>query len=143
MVKAKDFLKYLCEDLDYRFFAGVACPGLVPLYKAMNPDFMHYVPAVNERVGLSIVSGANLAGLKGGLLLDMRFAYDLTSLFTFNMNHKIPLVIIGYGDKTSVLPYDFPRTVITGGDFKKKVSTVIKQIEKESVPGLIVLGGVV
>ena len=69
MVKAKDFLNYLCKELDYRFFAGVACPGLSPLYKKMDSEFMHYVPAVNERIGLGLVSGAYMAGYKGCLLM--------------------------------------------------------------------------
>jgi len=141
MVKAKDFWNYLCGELDYRFFSGVPCPGLAPLYKAMRSSFMHYVPAANERIGLGLVSGASLAGVRGGLLIDMKLVYDLTSLFTFNIDNRIPFLIIGYGDKTSVLPYDFPRTVIMGNNFDKKISTVVKQVENEGVPGLIVLGG--
>jgi hypothetical protein len=141
MVKAKDFWNYLCEELDYRFFAGVACPGLAPLYKKMNANIMHYVPAANERMALGLVSGAYTAGFKGGLLMDMRFAYDLTSLFDFNINYKIPFLIIGHGNEDSALVYDFPRAVITTENFQKKVSSVIRDIEKEKVPGLIVFKG--
>ena len=91
MVKAKDFWNYLCEELDYRFFAGVACPGLSPLYKKMDSKFMHYIPAVNEKIGLGLVSGAYMAGYKGALLMDMEFAYDITSFIRFNVNNRIPL----------------------------------------------------
>ena len=138
MVKAKEFWNYLCEELDYRFFAGVACSGLAPLYKKMNANIMHYIPAANERIALGLVSGAYTAGFKGGLLMDMKFAYDLASLFKFNIDYKIPFLVIGYGDKDSMLSYDFPRAVITTENFQKKTSSVIKDIENKGVPGLIV-----
>ena len=138
MVKAKDFWTYLCEKLDYRFFAGVACPGLLPLYKKMNADIMHYIPAANERIALGLVSGAHTAGFKSGLLLDMRYAYDLSSLFGFNIDYRIPFLIIGHGDNDSHVAYDFPKQVITTDNFKTKLDKVVKQMEAENVPGLIV-----
>ena len=139
MVKAIEFWNYLCKELDYRFFAGVACPGLEPLYKKMNSKLMHYIPAVNERVGLGLVSGAYMAGFKGGLLMDMSFAYDLTSFITFNVNNKIPLLIIGYGKRDSTLTYDFPSEFINGPTFDKKIRKVATASEFEKVPGLIVI----
>ena len=141
MVKAKDFWNYLCKELDYRFFAGVVCPELAPLYKKMNSEIMHYIPAANERIALGLVSGAHTAGFKSGLLMDMKYAYDLTSLFNFNIEYKIPFLVIGHGDEDSLLAYDFPRAMITTDNFQKKVSSVVKLIEKESVPGLLVFKG--
>jgi hypothetical protein len=138
MVKAKDFWSYLCNDLDYRMFSGVVCPGLLPLYKDMTSDLMHYIPAANERIALGIVSGSYVGGFKGGILIDMKFAYDITSLLSFNIDHKIPLLVIGSGSKDSYLTYDFPRAVITTDNFKSKVDFVVKNIEKEKVPGLLV-----
>ena len=139
MVKAKDFWNYLCVELDYRFFAGVACPGLSPLYKKMNSKFMHYVPAVNERIGLGLVSGAYMSGYKGGLLMDMTFAYDLTSFIKFNVNNRIPLLVIGCGNKDSLLTYDFPSEFINSASFAKKIKKVTAASESEKVPGLIVI----
>jgi len=139
MIKAKDFWNYLCEELDYRFFAGVACPGLSPLYKKMNTKFMHYIPAVNERIGLGLISGAYMAGYKGGLLMDMTFAYDLTSFIRFNVNNRIPLLVIGYGDKDSNLTYDFPSEFISSASFDKKIKKVAVASESEKVPGLIII----
>jgi hypothetical protein len=139
MAKAKDFWNYLCEELDYRFFAGVACRGLAPLYKKMDSKIMHYIPAANERIALGLVSGAYIGGFKGGLLLDMRFAYDLSSLFMFNVDYRIPFLVIGHGDKESHLTYDFPSTIISGDNFQPKMASLIKKVEKESVPGLIVI----
>jgi len=140
MVKAKDFWQYLCEELNYRFFAGVACPGLSPLYKKMNSKFMHYVPAVNERVGLGLVSGAYMSGFKGALLIDMKFVYDITSAVKFNVENRIPLLIIGYSDsEESILTYDFPVGYISDDSFKVDVHRVSQQSESEKVPGVIVI----
>ena len=139
MVKAKDFWNYLCDELNYRFFSGVACPGLLPLYKEMNPDIMHYVPAANERIALGMVSGAAISGFKGGILIDMRFRYDFSSLFKFNINYKIPLLIIGYGDAEDKLMYDFPDTLL-GSDYKKSLKKITSKLESKLVPGLIVIG---
>jgi len=139
MVKAKDFWNYVCEELDYRFFAGVACPDLAPLYKNMNAKFMHYVPAVNERVGLGLVSGACLAGFRGGLLMDMSFAYDITSFLLFNIVNRIPLLVIGAGEEDSLLTYDFPSNFIKGPGYEEKIKEVADKLEKERVPGLIVI----
>jgi sulfopyruvate decarboxylase TPP-binding subunit len=140
MVKAKEFWDYLCGELDYRFFSGVACPGLSHLYNKMNSKFMHYVPAVNERVGLGLVNGAYMSGLKGGLLMDMTFIYDITSYIRFNVENRIPLLIIGYcsGEEESGF-YDFPTAYIMDGEFKIDIKRVADKSEKEKVPGLIVI----
>lgn len=141
MVKAKDFWNYLCEELDYRFFAGVVCPGFAPLYKKMNAKIMHYIPAANERIALGMVSGAYYAGLKGGILMDMKFAYDLTSLFNFNIDYKIPFLVIGYNgeDDNVYLAFDFPSASIMNDSFEKDIQRVVSRSESEKVPGLIVI----
>lgn len=138
MVKAKGFWNYLCEDLDYRFFAGVACPGLAPLYKGMDAKIMHYIPAANERIALGLVSGAYFSGFKGGALMDMRFAYDVSSVLNFNITFKVPMLVIGYDHADSRLIYDFPVEIVTDDDYKDKLKKVVGKIKEESVPGLII-----
>lgn len=103
MITAKDFWNTVCVELDYRFFSGVATPGLLTLYKNMSPNMMHYVPAANERIALGLVSGAYLSGFKGGLLLDGQFISDINRSLEFNMSHKIPLIIISFGDQEIAL----------------------------------------
>jgi len=70
MVKAKDFWEYICNELDYRFFSGVPVIGFKPLYDNMNKKFMHYVPAVNEQVALSLSAGAYISGFNSAILID-------------------------------------------------------------------------
>lgn len=111
MVKAKDFWETICNNLEYRFFSGVACPGLLPLYKQMSSDILHYVPAANERIALGLVSGAYLSGFKGGVLLDGRFVTDLERLISFNLNYKVPFLMISYGGK--YVDLDIPATTLS------------------------------
>ena len=140
MVKAKEFWNYLCKELDYKFFAGVICNGLLPLYKKMDPQMMHYIPAANERIALGLVSGAQMAGINGGMLIDMDFAYDLTRLFMFNIDYKIPFLVIGYSSRGDAhLAYDFPRVFITEAGYKKQLKKVTSKSKAESVPGLVVI----
>jgi hypothetical protein len=140
MVKAKKFWDYLCEGLDYRFFSGVACKGLSPLYKKMNKDIMYYVPAANERIALGLVSGAYIGGFKGGLLMDMKFKHDINTLLNFNLTYKIPFIIVGYSElKNDKLIYDFPTTIIIDDDFEDDVKKVIKESESKNIPGLIII----
>lgn len=140
MVKAQEFWSFLCDGLDYRFFAGVPCPGLDPLYKKMDSKFMHYIPAANERIALGLVTGANLAGFKSGILMDMKYSYDLTSLLNFNINNRIPFLVIGYveSEEWENLAYDFPKIKLSK-DYKTELSKVARKSESESVPGLIIV----
>lgn len=142
MVKAKKFWDYLCEELDYRFFSGVACLGLNPLYKKMNKDIMHYVPAANERIALGLISGAYVSGFKGGLLMDMKFKHDISTILNFNLTYKIPFIIIGYSEsKVDKLIYDFPTAIITDDSFEEDIKRITLESESENIPGLIVIRG--
>jgi hypothetical protein len=72
--------------------------------------------------------------------MDMSFAYDLTSFIKFNINNRIPLLVIGYGDKDSLLTYDFPSEFINSQTFEKKIKKVAAASESEKIPGLVVIG---
>lgn len=77
MVKAKEFLSFLCEDLGYKYFAGVVCEDLLPLYSSMDPKVMHYVPANNELTSLGLVLGSCMVGNKSVALFSEYGIYDL------------------------------------------------------------------
>lgn len=138
MVKAKDFFKVLCEDLNYRFFSGVACSGLAALFKNMDSSFLHYVPAINEVTALGLVCGASVSGLNSCLIMDMKFKEDLYSNFKFTIENNIPILIIAYSDnKKEDFKFDIPMKVF---NTDKDIRALVKKMEKESSPGLLIIG---
>ena len=145
MVKAKEFWNYLCEELEYRAFAGVPCIGLKRLYDKMDPRILHYVPAVCENVALGLVSGAFFAGTKGGLLIHINWLHNvLDQIVFFNLEYKVPLLIIAYCDEDSdtkfkkVLSlYKIPHRNFSGE--LKNLKFIINKIEKLSVPGVVII----
>ena len=140
MVKAKEFWNYLCNELDYRFFSGVACLGLNPLYKKMNSDIMHYIPAANERAALGLVSGAFMGGFKGGLLMDMYFKNDIITFLNFNLDYKIPFIIIGYSNiEEEKLIYDLPIIYVLDGQYEDDIKRVTSESESNNIPGVIII----
>ena len=105
MVKAKGFWEYLCVKLNYRLFAGVPCLGLSSLYKTMNKDMLHYMPSVNERIAIGIVSGGFLAGFKGGVLLSANSIAGLKNEIQIVKDFNIPILLIVYSDSNIKLPF--------------------------------------
>jgi sulfopyruvate decarboxylase TPP-binding subunit len=140
MVKAKEFWDYLCNELDYRFFSGVPCDGLKPLYDTMNIDFMYYVPAVNENVALGMSSGARLAGTKSAILLNIDNIYTIYNhLFNFNIIYKIPVLIIAYKGKDSKINIGMQHKEMSEVRFKPGLNKFIETMEKEEIPGVFVI----
>lgn len=127
MVKAKDFWKYLCNELDYRFFAGVPCKGLNFLYSTMSPDFMHYVPAVTEQIAVSFVNGATLAGVNSAVLMSVDAANKLD--LDFNKENTLPLLIIASGINKPKVIYSLELTEDLEGCLNKMV--------KRNKPGVL------
>jgi len=145
MIKAKDFLSFLCNKLEYRFFSGVASPGMTKLYKNMSPDFMHYVPAVNEKIAFGLVSGAYVAGIKGCIIIDHKFFYDIMrEIKDFSLVYKIPLLLIvhGYNDFIENI---IPKVIIKSNDDSDSVYKSLQKISdlsnKKEVPGIIFIKG--
>ncbi len=142
MIKAKDFWDYVCNELDYRFFSGVPCKGFKPLYDKMNPEFMHYIPAVNEQVALGMANGANLAGIKSGILIDLDNIYVIYNwLFNFSMTYEVPFLIIAYkeSDKEVQLP-GLPKFELYDNKFESKLKRLTTKLEKAELPGLLIIG---
>ena len=96
MVKAKDFWRYFCGVLGYRFFAGVPCKGLRPLFDKMDSKFMHYIPAVNEQISIGLVNGAYIANVNSAVLMSSAKIDKLN--LDFNIHNLIPLLIIASGN---------------------------------------------
>lgn len=138
MIKTKNFWNYLCNDLNYRFFAGKPCSGFKPLYKTMNPKIMHYIPAANSAIAVGLVSGASLSGHKGVVLLDAYDLYDILSIMDkFNIKYQIPFLLLIYNNgvkikKTLNLP-----TVNIGTNFKKELLYLDNKVTEKRIPGIV------
>lgn len=145
MVKAKEFWEYLCNELDYRFFSGVPCEGLKPLYDTMNIDLMYYVPAVNERVAVGLVNGARLASVRSAILIDINNIYTIYDLlFNFNNIYKIPFLIIAYQSKNSKIDlnksgFDIPHRSLAKTRFKPGLKKFVEITEEMEIPGVIII----
>lgn len=138
MVKAKDFFKVLCEELNYRFFSGVVCGGLSKLFNAMDSSFMHYVPAADENIALGLVSGTAMSGLGSVLVIDMKLKEFVYPNFNFLIQNKLPVIIIAYSEnKKEIFKYDIPIVYFKDLDDLKVLSN---KIDKKSTPGLLIIG---
>ena len=105
MVKAKEFWGCLCDDLDYKLFAGVPCLGLSRLYKGIDKANMRYIQASNERIALGIISGALLSGNKAGVLLHESALSGLFNEIQMVKDFNIPMLLIVYSDSKRAYPF--------------------------------------
>lgn len=124
MVKAKEFWKYICEELNYKLFAGVPCLGLSPLYKVINKSNMTYIQAANERIALGIVSGVLLSGSKAGVLLHENAFSGLLSEIKMVKSFNVPILLIVYSD--SKMSYPFWHKELSD-DFNKDLNIIYKR----------------
>ena len=122
MIKAKEFWDVICNTFDYRFFSGIPCSDFDKLYKTMSSNFMHYIPAANEMVGLNLVNGVRLAGLNSALLIDLSSIDKLD--FNFNLDSNIPLLILGSGQLSSSYRFKDSFSLL------KLTSNITKSLEK-------------
>ncbi len=142
MIKVKEFWEFLCNDLNYRFFSGVPCEGLYPLYNIMDSRMMHYVPAVNERTALGVVSGVRYTGMKGGVLMQASNALKIVDLvLNYNIKSKIPLLIFAYKDiviHQGLFLFELPSFNLETR-FKKGLKDLANKSEMLSVPGVVLI----
>jgi hypothetical protein len=138
MIKAKDFWFFLCEKKDFRFFSGVACPGFNLLYKAMNPDIMHYIPAAHETLALSMASGISLTGVKSGILISSCFLNNITfCLDRLNKEYMIPVLLLVYLEDNSPLPKGIKSFSFSSDDFEAIVEKALSALDRRIAPVII------
>ena len=139
MVKAKEFWSFVCNDLGYRFFAGIPCKELKAVYGAMDSSIMHYIPAVNPEVALGIASGVWLSGIKSSVVVSTE---DLDSMLyvlsSFNRKHKIPVLIILYSEDTAILKSSGIPFIVFDDGFTRLKKSVLG-MEKKEVPFVLVI----
>jgi len=141
---AKEFWEYLCEELEFRFFAGVPCKELKPLYDSMDAKMMHYIPAVKENVALGLVSGSFLAGIKAAVLMNFDRLYNILDWTkSFNMHYHIPALIIAYDSEDdakmikALITYKIPHRIVK--NLEKDLKYITNKIEKEKIPGVLII----
>ena len=138
MVKAKEFWSYLCDVLNYRFFAGVPCKELTPLYNKMKSDFMHYVPCSNETIALGLASGVWMSGIKGGVLLHVSEIYTILKYYNdFNNVYNVPgLMLVGYNDDDQLKKMSFCKIAyrVVTDDYEKQLKFITHKIETKQIP---------
>lgn len=124
----RNFWERVCEEFDYRLFAGIPFKEIDYLYKTMNSDIMHYVPAANSMIAVKLAAGARVSGFKSGVLLDPLKINNLD--FGFNIKFEIPLLII-----TSVTSVPLREDLYSNSDILK----VVNYIEGNKKPGVLLL----
>lgn len=139
MVKAKEFLEFLCNELDYRFFSGVACAGFAPLYSNMSADIMHYVPATNERIAMAMVAGAHVSGFKGAILMSSKLCPDLARLVADDLLGGIPIIMLAYVDGEEP-KLNCPTLKFKSKSWQEDLSNFVKKLNKSGKPGLVLIG---
>jgi sulfopyruvate decarboxylase TPP-binding subunit len=135
MIKAEEFWEYLCNTLEYRFFAGVPCEGLEKLYNKMDAQKMHYIPAVSEAVAAKMASGVFITGIKSGILIDIASVKELD--LEFNFSHNIPLLIVASGDSVNKLGC---HSILLSEDFENCLSKVDNYMTSKQKSCVLIIG---
>lgn len=140
MVDVKIFLDYLCNELDYRFFAGVPCKGLSVVYKKLDSNILHYIPATSEAVAVSIVNGVSITGIKSVAIIHASMVNKIN--LDFNLTTGFPLFIIAYTEDN----IKFNKGIYSlelGKDFRGDLDKIDKYlISKKGIGVLIIKEGV-
>ena len=138
MVKAKDFLKFLCEELNYRFFTGMPKNDFVKLRKKMTSDILNYIPSVNDESAFGMAYGSRVGGTKSIVMISHD---ELIKCFNyvrnFSTDYGIPILILT--DKILDLPKI--KSIVLTDDFQKELTKFDKEIEKARLPGFVCLKG--
>ena len=127
MVKANVFLHHLSVDLNYRFFTGIPFEEAVDLYRYMDPDIMHYIPAAHEEIAVKLAAGAWTSGFKSIIMLDVGKVEKVD--LSFNIDYCIPTLFISNG-----------KPKISGFYVFKDIDKLPAEVEKGRKPGVLVLG---
>jgi sulfopyruvate decarboxylase TPP-binding subunit len=143
-MKAKEFWEFLCEEVGYRFFAGVPCKGLKPLYDSMHPRFMHYIPAVRESVALALSSGAEIVGTKAAVLMSEDRIYSvLDYIVSFNKPYGVSPLILAYSEKENkeiiniLQSHNIPYMMVE--DVNRDINILIEKVSSSNLPGIAIL----
>jgi len=144
MVKVDEFWEIVCDKLEYKFFSGVACIGFDPIYKKMDPAKMHYVPAVDERTAIGIVTGTAFAGIRSSLFMNLKGVYEFFPTSSFISEINVPILVFVYGipeSKKLLTQLGLPYITLDANctDFELTLTTFEKKLAKKKKPGLVLM----
>lgn len=127
MVKAKEFVEFLCNELNYKFFVGDSVPGLLGIHCALpDVESLHYIPAVNTESAMGLATGAVLAGVKTIVIIDIE------ELEVLNLKYRsLPFLFITKAEKVNRT--DLLKSTI----LLKSVKSLIKKIDQQKRAGVI------
>ena len=144
MVKVNEFWEVVCDKLEYKFFSGVACAGFDSLYKKMDPAKMHYVPAVDERTAIGIVTGTSFAGIKSALFTSLKGVHEFFPISSFLNEIKVPTVVFVYGvpeSKKLLTQLGLPYVIMDADcvNFESALTAFEKKLANKKKPGLVLM----
>jgi len=136
MASVVDFFDFICNTLDIRFFAGLACSETSLFHNNMSSEFMHYIPATNAQIAVGMVNGATLAGMKSAVLIGSSKLRGID--FTFNIDNEIPLLVLAVGKDQIVLKNNIYNIVMLD-DFEVSLNRIINYINTRNKPGILLI----
>jgi sulfopyruvate decarboxylase TPP-binding subunit len=94
------FWKKLCTDIGYHFFTGVPNESLKDIFNSLNPDILHFVPAVSDFTAIGLAAGVCLSGYKSSVLCDSdTLLMTKVSIDDFIIKYNIPILFITNSNK--------------------------------------------
>lgn len=137
MIKAKEFWNYVCNELNYRFFAGIPSMYFDFLYDTMSSDIMHYIPAVNEETAIAMVIGVEFTGFKGVVIANNNLFYFLNIIKFLNDYDLSLLCMAPYYEDTELFLKNNKIKYKVLNDLKRDISYIDRIHNKNK--GLCVL----
>ncbi len=134
-MKVYKFWNALCVEAGYRFFSGVSVVDLKVLHESMNPDFLHFVPALNESTALGLTSGVKLAGTTGGVIMSAK-AFDSISFQFYSVNEAFDIPVLFIVDD-AYNPFGLHQVVLE--DDLSLVNEVVEYINTNNDSAILVI----
>ena len=89
------FWDVLCNTFGYRFFTGVPNTSLAQLFNTLNPELLHFVPAVSDSVAVDMAAGVALCGDKAVVLCSpITFEIAALQIIKFVVKNSLPVLFI-------------------------------------------------
>lgn len=144
MVKAKDLLDFICNCLEYRFFTGTPCVGLLPIYKHMNPANMYYIPASSENSAVNIACGMIMTGIKSTVMIPANKFYNVYGFIdSFVCKFNLPFLLIVDGKEEDIKLFNKLNiySKYIGDDYEKDLKYVSNKSLKDKKPCVVIIDG--